>query len=378
MKQLIVLIIGLVSFNAGAQSSALQKADSLYRIGNYIPAINYYAAVGTIAAQIQIANAYNAIGNYDKAIDSYKAVVDKNEAQVLAKFELGKLYLKTNQFLEALKVFQRLNIDRGNNPEFLYYEGRAWQELDSIESANKKFRRAVDLDSTHLRSTYQLGKHYLQQRKLDSVLYYVDHGLVFYENDVSLLNLKGLAYFNANKGYLALPIYEQLLELGENTTYVYEKLGVLYGLLYENERSKMAYQSFIELEPTNPKALYGLGNAYAKLKVLDSAAIYIKEAIVQQQIKLDKEYNALARIAVDQGDLKSAIAYYKDALQEDPEGYLYKYEICFLMDQFYKDPKMKLGCYSNYMETFGKKKDYFSEFAQRRINELREEIHFEK
>lgn len=91
---------------------------------------------------------------------------------------------------------------------------------------------------------------------------------------------------------------------------------------------------------------------------------------------LDKEYATLARIAVDRGDLAEAIANYREAYREDPQGYPYKYEICFLTDLYYKDPKVKLECYQSYHRAFGHKKDYFSEFSQRRIKELTEELHF--
>jgi tetratricopeptide (TPR) repeat protein len=375
-----LILLVMASLKSEAQTSDLGIADSLYQLGNHAEAINYYAKVGTLKSDIQIANAYAIIGNYDKAILQYESVVSKDKEQIHANFELGKLYLKTKKATKALEVFQQLAADQPENPEFYFYKGRAWQDVANVANANKAFKEATRRDSTHLRSIYQLGKYHLVKRNLDSVHIYIDMGLQFYENDVALLNLKALAYFNANKLYWALPIYEQLLELGEKTEYIYEKLGILYDVKNENEneKSKLAYQRFLDLDHTNPKALFGLGNAYMKLKVLDSAAFYIKESIVQQQIILDKEYNALARISVDQGDLRLAIDYYKNALQEDPEGYLYKYEICFLTDQFYKDPKMKLGCYKSYIETFGKKKDYFSEFAQSRINELKEEIHFEK
>ena len=367
-----------MSLKSEAQVSALGIADSLYSLGNYNEAINYYSKVGSLKSDIQIANAYNIIGNYDKAISQYESVVSNDKGQVIANFELGKLFLKTKKTTKAIEVFKQLTMYQPENPEFHYYEGIAWQEYDSITKANKAFKAAIQRDSTHLRSIYHLGKYYVKQRKLDSVLYYVDRGLQFYENDVSLINLKALAYYNNNFSYLALALYEKLLGLGEKTEYVYEKLGNLYDEKREYEKSKVAFQKFLDLNATNHNALYGLGNAYYRLKVLDTAATFIQESIKQQQIILDTEYNALARIAVEQGNLKDAIRYYQMALEEEPTGKIYKYEICFLTDQYYKDPKMKLGCYKGYMERFGNKQDYFTEFAQKRINELIEEIHFEK
>jgi len=93
-KNIYSIFLILFSFQAGAQTSALAVADSLYALGNYTSAINAYAKVGGEKANLQIARAYNAIGNYDKAIAQYTTIVDQNPEFELARFELGKLLFK--------------------------------------------------------------------------------------------------------------------------------------------------------------------------------------------------------------------------------------------------------------------------------------------
>jgi len=88
----------LVLANAEAQLSDISVADSLYAIGNYTTAINEYAKVASPKAELQIARAYNAIGNYEKAMLQYENIVQKNESQELATYELGRLYLKLKKF----------------------------------------------------------------------------------------------------------------------------------------------------------------------------------------------------------------------------------------------------------------------------------------
>src|SRR5690606_7791403 len=140
---------------------------------------------------------------------------------------------------------------------------------------------------------------------------------------------------------------------------------------------KAAYFKMLEFDGEDPIALFGVGNAYWKLQERDSAKIYIKKSLEVQKVVLDKEYNALARLAMEENNIKLAIDYYRLAFKEDPEGYLYKYEICLLTDQYCKDPKMSLKCYKEYQQEFGSQGDYFSEFAGKRISELNVEIHME-
>ena len=101
MKKIFVLFV-FILFKAGAQTSALAVADSLYALGNYTSAINAYAKVGGEKANLQIARAYNAIGNYDKAIAQYTTIVDQNPDFELARFELGKLLFKIKTYESAL------------------------------------------------------------------------------------------------------------------------------------------------------------------------------------------------------------------------------------------------------------------------------------
>lgn len=52
---------------------------------------------------------------------------------------------------------------------------------------------------------------------------------------------------------------------------------------------------------------------------------------------------------MEENKIKQAIDYCRLAFVEDPMGYLYKYEICILTDQYYKDPKMPLKRYREYL-----------------------------
>jgi tetratricopeptide (TPR) repeat protein len=370
---LLLLIIG----RSSAQSNPVVVADSLYAIGSYTLAINEYAKEGTYNAQLQIARAYNAIGNYDKALAQYENIVQKINLHVLAKYELGRLYLKLKKYDAARLVFSELAENNNLNPEYFYYLGESLKELNLFPEGIAAYKKSVQLDSTHLRSIFQLGKYYVLQRERDSVLKYVNKGLHFYENDVSLINLKALAYHNDNLIWLALPLFERLVELGEHKEYIFEKMGYSYFAMAKYGKAKEAYENLLTFDRENPVALFGIGSSFAKLQELDSAKIYIKKSIEVQKVVLDKEYNALTRLAMEQNDLKLAIEYYQRAFVEDPLGYLYKYEVCLLTDQYYKKPKMSLKCYEEYQEKFGSKKDYFSEFTSKRIVELKEEIHMD-
>ncbi len=204
---------------------------------------------------------------------------------------------------------------------------------------------------------------------------YVDKGLQFYGNDVGLINLKALAYYNERDYRRAIPLFEKLVELGEDKEYIHKRMGQVYLIMREYAKAKEAYVNWLAFNDENPKALYGVGTSFWKLQELDSAKIYFQKSIDVQQVMLDKEYNALARLAMEQNDIKLAIGHYENAYLENPEGHLYKYEICLLSEHYYKNPQQALKCYREYQRKFGHQNDYFSEFASKRISKIKEEIH---
>ena len=65
-------------------------------------------------------------------------------------------------------------------------------------------------------------------------------------------------------------------------------------------------------------------------------------------------------------------------MKRTPDNYATYFQICFLADQYYKDPESKLKYYEAFIAKFGTDKSNFSNHAQRRISELKAEMHFSK
>lgn len=377
MREVLIFTL-LIIFKAEAQTSVSSIGDSLYATGNYTNAINYYAKEGSQKSSLQIARAYNAIGNYEKAIAQYESLMVKAPQLQIARFELGKLYLKTKRFDTSRKLFTGLVRDDTTNPEYLYYQGESFRELEQSASGLVAYKKAVEVDSTHLKSLFQLGKYFVVKQETNEALKYIDMGLQFYENDVSLINLKALALFNNDAFGKARPYFERLLELGETKPHIYGKLAHCYYKEWEFEKAKEIYHQLIQIDESDPDPYFNLGHVFLKDRQVDSARYYIRKSIEVQKPSFHREYRSLANIAREQEDLKSAFEYYKKAYNEEPADYMTYYQICAVADQLYKDPKVRLQYYENFIEKFGENKRFVSATVQKRISQLKEEIHFTK
>ena len=385
MKSIVFLFVLLIvgraeaqSLPAGRQGLASSFADSLYALGNYVQAINYYAKENSPTSKLQIARAYNAIGNYDKAIFEYESLIVSDKALQIAKFELGKLYIKISDFRKANTIFYELTSIEKDNPEYHYYLGETYREINEDASSLVAYKNAVAIDSTHLRSLFQLGKYFVVKQEKNQALKYIESGLRFYENDVSLINLKALALFNDNDYRGAQPIFERLLQLGEEKPHIYEKLGYCYYQLWEFEKAKNAYRELFQFPDSEPEAYNGLAHTFHKEKQIDSAEVYYKKAIAAKKPFLGREYSALAQLARERDDLNTALRYYKMAFEEQPDNHFACYQICAVSEQLQDDPKKKLQCYNGFIERFGDKKTFMENMVKKRISELKEEIHMAK
>lgn len=366
----------LFSFQAGAQSSALSVADSLYTTGNFTAAINEYAKEGNAQASLQIARAYNVIGNFDKALAQYEATLKSYPNMEIARFEYGKLLFKTKNYQPALEAFNTLIAENQHNPEYFYYLGRTLENSLKQEEANVAFRKAVALDSTHLRSLYSLGKYFVGQEIRDSALVYVDQGLRFYENDVSMINLKAQAYFNNGQYQPAIPWFEKLIVLGEDRPFVLERLAHSYYRSYENEKAVEAYRMLSVVPGYLADAYLGMGQAYMQDKQLDSAQVYIKKSIAERTETFEKEYADLGRIARLQNKTKESMEYYKMAWEENKENPYNYYQVCVLADEYYKDPKTRLPYFERLLDLYPDLPPFLKERVLKRVSEIKEEIHY--
>ncbi|WP_420602963.1 tetratricopeptide repeat protein [Flagellimonas sp.] len=377
LKQLAFLLFSIIiGVKAGAQSSAFAVADSLYLLGNYVEAINTYAGIGDEKSSLQIARAYTAIGNNEKAIAQYLDVIGKNQDQVLAKFELGKLYTKTKQWEASQKIFEGLTKNGSDNPEFYFYLGSALQKQGASENGNKALKKAVELDSTHLRSIYLLGKYYVGAELPTEAHKILDLGLKSAPNDPALINLKALAHFNNGYFAEAIPLFERLLELGETKPFVYKKLGYACFKDWDFEKAKKYYHHLGQIPNFEADAYFGLGEVFFKEQQLDSAKVYFKKSIKERRYIFDKEYASLGRIARLQNQLKESLDNYTKAWEENKTNYFSYYQVCVLADEYYKDPQTKLRYYEKLLNDFKNVMPFIKERAEKRVSELKEEIHF--
>ncbi|WP_299339029.1 tetratricopeptide repeat protein [uncultured Psychroserpens sp.] len=371
MRIFFSLIILFTLTKTEAQSSVLNRADSLYINGNYTKAIEAYKAYDNpLKVYNKIAKSYVAIGNYDLALENYKLSIESDPKDALTLYEYAKLLSKTKKFKESIEVFNALmNIDY-RNPNYHYEMGLALERMKDSTAINR-FKSAYDLDKTHQKAIYKLAKDYLKRGRHSLVDKYTDIGFETYKNNVELISLRAQSYYFREYYTKAQQWFEKLIKLGESSEFIHEKLSMCYAQNYEYELAIEQRLKVLKYNPFDTNSMLVIGKYYENLKDYTNAEKYIRQALKLQDVPLDFEYQRLGVVLNRQDKHKEAIIAFERSLKENPENLSSAFYIVTTKDKYYSDTDAKIKLYQNFIKSYPE--SYYLRFAEQRIKELKEE-----
>jgi len=378
MKKIFLLLISIISIKAGAQTSALTVADSLFQLGNYSKAISFYEkdVEKSLYSQTKIAKAYIGLGAYRKAIPYHESIVLKDSSQLINQYELGKLYYKIRASGKAFESFKKLIEKDKQNPNFQYQLGLVQlQEKDKnyIES----FRKTVALDPFHLKGIKQLCKFYLKKSSWTSFEKYNAIGLQNYPENEILINYKAQACFNQGHYKKAIIYFTKLSETDPYNKFVLYRLGVVNHMLLKYDEAISFYDKAIIEDKTNGDYHTQIGLAYLGKELYEKSYYHLLKAMLLNDVKIDSEYYNLGIWHKEQKQYAKAMQLFQKAFKENSYNYKAKFEQAICADNYYKDNDSKLELYQEYKLKFEGKNKRNDEIVAARISHFKELIHLE-
>ena len=137
----------------------------------------------------------------------------------------------------------------------------------------------------------------------------------------------------------AIEHLEAIVDRGKDSEYTHHYLGLAYRSKEEQEKSIEHFERAIEL---------GISE------------------------KMGDFQADLASVLIEQNNYRSAIAHYREALKYKPAAE-HLFHLARACDQYYKDKKIAMKYYEQYLSTDDKK---FRNYTEQRIKQLKEFIHF--
>ncbi len=371
MNKAILILFISIAFKTEAQTSVLNVADSLFAHGNYSKAISQYKACNNQPEVYhKMAKAYIAIGNYEEGLINYEKAVETNPENILLKYDFGKFLYRTKNFKKASEVFNQLVYKDYKNPNFHYELGLTLEQLKD-STAQNRFQSAFKLDSTHQKAIYKIAKYHLKKGHNALVDQYIDIGLSSYKNNKALISLKAQNYYVRHQYEKAVVWFKKLLELGESSAFIYEKLSLCYAQLYEFEKAIEQRKLVLKFNPLDATSIYVIGTYYEKIDDFKNAEEYIWKALALLDTPLDAEYMKLATVLNRQKKYKEGITALKKAIRENPSNEFSSFHLAITLDAYYADFDSRIKALEDFKRKFPNGK--LIGFVNDRISKLKEE-----
>jgi len=375
MKLFFGLLTVVFTLNLNGQNSKV-KADHLYSNGNFSKAIEVYKSLDNLEEVYDdIAKAYMAIGNYGEALNNYEKAIQANADDLLLQYEYAKLLARTKQYKDANQRFSNLIASDSLNPNY-YYELGVVLEKQKDTAALQQFQKTFKLDATHQKAIFKIAKHHLIKRNFIEAHRYIDKGLESYKNNIELISLKAQTYYHQDYYTHAVVWFNKLLDLGEKSEFIHEKLSLSYAQNSDYEDAIYHRKQALKYNPNDASAIFVIGTYYERLSDFEKAEAYISKAIKLQDRSLADEYQRLGTLYNRQKKYDQAIKAFQKSLKEDPSNIMAEFYILRTKDEYYADIDSKIRLYEQFIEK--KAKSPFLSYAEGRLKELKQEKFLEE
>lgn len=365
------LLFALVTCSMQAQDAVLKTADSLYAHGNYSQAIDVFKTYNNQDEVYEkIAKSYLALGNYDAALKNYDNALKAFPEDALIKYDYAKLLSRSKKLNDAAFLFNELVYLDYRNPNYHYELGLVFEKQGDSTAMNR-FHSAYELDRTHQKAIHKIARYFLAKRKHDASLRYINTGLESYANNVELISLKALNYYWQEDYKEAAVWFEKLLDLGESSLFIHEKLSFCYAERQLYDKAIVQAKRAIFYDPKKASNLYILGQLYEMVNDFASAEEWIAEALNIMDQPLNAEYTKLAGVLNRQGKYKEAIAALQKAIIENPKDEAAQFFLVRTKDEYYADRDSKIKVYEVFIAKFPK--SVYIPYAKGRLQELKDE-----
>jgi tetratricopeptide (TPR) repeat protein len=410
-KNLIFILLLLLTFKTEAQISILKVADSILETGNYQTALaelekvkepsfeilekiaGIYQKTGNNSKAIeyydkaflikptdkikeQLGKSYQSTGNPDKAIQLYNEVLQANPDNLLLKYNLAKLYMSEKKVKKAIELFNELSKKDSLNPNYQYQLGIAYEKLGKSGFANSanSFLKAYKIDSLHLKSIYNLAKFYRKLKFKDSTTLFIDKGLKINPKSINFNQLKANDAFLNKEFDTALVYLKKLEDLNFKTMFTYKIYGLTYLNMKNFEKAKEYFEIAQKMNFKDASVVYNLGLVEKEMKNYKKAAYYFVMSIYYQKPKLDKNYYQLGLMQLEQKEIKVALISFEEGLKDNWKNYQLLFQLALTSDDYYKDKKIALQYFEKYIDSFSDRDKGSTLYAKQRIKEIKKKL----
>lgn len=356
-----------------------KTAQIFHSVGNYGMEINCYQKIlkkepDHQNTSVLLAKAYVLYGTYKKAIPIYEKIIKKDSLNNLIINRLASLYLRSKKNKKALKLYQILEEKDSLNPYYSYQKGIAFERMGDFYEKGNSFLDAYKKDSTHFKSILKLAHFFKKLRIKDSTMLFVNKGLIIDSLSVSLNMIKATELFSEKKYDQTLSHIKKIKSYGFSSAFIFEIEGMCYFKKKEYQLAEESFKKGLKIDFKDLEIRYRLANVYYEQKKYKPAKRELLLSFYFAEPKLTKSYFLLATIYKNEKKLPKAIEYFEKSYKNDKSNYKALFELAVASNAYYKDKKIALKYYDNFLERFKKKDIKMTLFAKQQVKSLKKEL----
>ncbi|MHC4558781.1 MAG: tetratricopeptide repeat protein [Planctomycetota bacterium] len=198
--------------------------------------------------------------------------------------------------------------------------GNSYSDIGDIDSAQRAFEQAVDINPSLSESRANLGNIYLKKGQIMRAINEYLEALEINPNDAKTHNNLGNAYTQRGSLNYAVAEYIDSISLDPNFVDAYKNLAIVYCKQERFTRAIMQLKRAIALEPKDAGCYHQLGDVYQQMGNYDQAifqykkALRIKQDLVEAHYGLALCYNKLDLVEEEIWAYKNILAIKPDML----------------------------------------------------------------
>ncbi len=413
MKKILFILSFLIFTFTSFSQNILKKTDSLLQTGNYTKAIvllenipnktvlqinklgSIYQQIGnyknailqyekslkqekSVLIKEKLAKSYQNYGDLEKAIPLFNELLTKTPNNMLLKYYVAKLFYTKKMYDNASVLFDDLHKKDSLNSNFTYYLGRIFQETNKPIKAKQYYLKTVLLDSNFIKPYFRLVKIYHKNEQYDSTFYFLNKGLKIRPKYKSLNQIKAKIQFSYGEYKNVIKQVTRLDSLKINNAFYQQLQGMSYFYNKEYQKAQKTFQKILQNIKADEKTIYYLALSHKELKEYELAIMYLNLSINMQQPRLDKEFYNLGLIYKEIKNPKEAINAFKEATKTNKYHRNALYELAVLSENYYKDKKIALKLYQQYLDNFEENNKQQAAFVKQQLNKIKTKLFYNK
>ena len=232
-------------------------------------------------------------------------------------FTYGVAYYERGYFDQAAASFQAALRDNPDYPEAHYNLGTLYLKSENMAEAREHFQRALQLRPEYPDALNNLGLIAAEQGRWEEALHYFRESIRQKPNNgTAFLNL-GNVFREQGRREEAMEALQQALHLEPQDPEIHYSLGMLYAQREDNRRARDFLEKAVKLQPDYPEALNNLGVLYLRIRE-PLQAVDAFQKCIRVAAGFDQPYLNLAKAHVANGDRRKAEEVLRRLLEIQP------------------------------------------------------------